>query len=45
MGDTVTLGGKTFTVVGIAKTPLGGQSSDVYVKLRSSRRSPIGSDA
>ena len=23
----------TFTVVGIAKTPLGGQSSDVYVKL------------
>jgi ABC-type antimicrobial peptide transport system permease subunit len=33
LGDTVKLGGKTFTVVGIAKTPLGGQSSDVYVKL------------
>ena len=27
------MAGKTFTVVGIAKTPLGGQSSDVYVKL------------
>ena len=33
LGDTVTLGGKRFTVVGIAETPLGGQSSDVYVKL------------
>jgi putative ABC transport system permease protein len=33
LGDKVTLGGKKFTVVGIAKTPLGGQSSDVYVKL------------
>jgi putative ABC transport system permease protein len=33
VGDTVTLGGKTFTVVGIAETPLGGQSSDVYLKL------------
>jgi ABC-type antimicrobial peptide transport system permease subunit len=33
LGDKVTLGGKTFTVVGIAETPLGGQSSDVYVKL------------
>ncbi len=33
VGDEVTLGGKTFTVVGIAETPLGGQSSDVYVKL------------
>ena len=33
LGDTLKLGGKTFTVVGIAKTPLGGQSSDVYVKL------------
>lgn len=33
IGDTVKLGGKTFTVIGIAKTPLGGQSSDVYVKL------------
>ena len=33
VGDTIKLGGKTFTVVGIAETPLGGQSSDVYVKL------------
>jgi ABC-type antimicrobial peptide transport system permease subunit len=33
LGDTVKLGGKSFDVVGIAKTPLGGQSSDVYVKL------------
>jgi len=33
IGDTVTMGGKSFTVVGIAATPLGGQSSDVYVKL------------
>jgi ABC-type antimicrobial peptide transport system permease subunit len=27
------LGGKKFEVVGLAQTPLGGQSSDVYVKL------------
>jgi ABC-type antimicrobial peptide transport system permease subunit len=33
VGDSVTLGGKKFDVVGIAETPLGGQSSDVYVKL------------
>jgi ABC-type antimicrobial peptide transport system permease subunit len=33
LGDTVALGGKKFTVVGIAETPLGGQSSDVYIKL------------
>ena len=33
IGDSVSIGGKKFTVVGIAKTPLGGQSSDVYVKL------------
>jgi ABC-type antimicrobial peptide transport system permease subunit len=33
LGETVPLGGKRFTVVGIAETPLGGQSSDVYVKL------------
>lgn len=32
-GDELTLGGKAFTVVGIAQTPLGGQSSDVYVPL------------
>jgi len=33
VGDNVELGGKTFAVIGIAETPLGGQSSDVYVKL------------
>jgi ABC-type antimicrobial peptide transport system permease subunit len=33
LGDTVRLGGKKFTVVGLAETPLGGQSSDVYVEL------------
>jgi putative ABC transport system permease protein len=33
LGDELTLGGETFTVVGTAETPLGGQSSDVYVKL------------
>jgi ABC-type antimicrobial peptide transport system permease subunit len=33
LGDDLKLGGKTFTVVGVAETPLGGQSSDVYVKL------------
>lgn len=33
LGDTVRLGGKRFAVVGLAETPLGGQSSDVYVKL------------
>lgn len=32
-GHTVTLGDTKFTVVGIAETPLGGQSSDVYVRL------------
>jgi putative ABC transport system permease protein len=33
LGEIVKLGGKTFTVVGIAETPLGGQSSDLYIKL------------
>ena len=33
VGDTVKLGGNSFTVIGLAETPLGGQSSDVYVKL------------
>jgi ABC-type antimicrobial peptide transport system permease subunit len=33
LGDTIRLGGKTFTIVGIAETPLGGQSSDAYIKL------------
>jgi putative ABC transport system permease protein len=33
VGDTISLGGKTFTVVGLASSPLGGQASDTYVKL------------
>jgi putative ABC transport system permease protein len=33
VGDTVSLAGKAYTVVGLAKTPLGGSSSDMYVKL------------
>jgi ABC-type antimicrobial peptide transport system permease subunit len=33
VGSTVKLKGKTFKVVGLARTPLGGQASDVYVKL------------
>jgi ABC-type antimicrobial peptide transport system permease subunit len=33
VGDTVTLKGEKFAVIGISKTPLGGQSADVYVKL------------
>jgi putative ABC transport system permease protein len=33
VGGTITLGGQKFTIVGLAQTPLGGQSSDVYVKL------------
>ena len=33
VGETIKLGGKTYTVVGLARSPLGGQSSDVYVEL------------
>jgi ABC-type antimicrobial peptide transport system permease subunit len=33
VGETVTLDGKQFTVVGLARSPLGGQASDAYVKL------------
>lgn len=33
VGSKVTLGGKTFTVVGIAGSPLGGTASDAYVEL------------
>lgn len=33
VGDTVTLKGESYKVVGIASPPLGGSSSDVYVKL------------
>ena len=33
LGDRVSVGGKKFRVVGVAEAPLGGQASDVYVKL------------
>jgi putative ABC transport system permease protein len=33
VGEKLTLGGKSFTVVGLAHSPLGGQASDVYIKL------------
>ncbi|HET7743219.1 MAG TPA: ABC transporter permease [Gaiellaceae bacterium] len=33
VGKTIKVGGKKFTVVGIAKTPIGGQASDVYLEL------------
>jgi ABC-type antimicrobial peptide transport system permease subunit len=33
VGSNVKLKGKTFKVVGLARTPLGGQASDMYVKL------------
>ncbi len=33
VGSKISLAGKSFSVIGIATTPLGGQSSDVYLKL------------
>ena len=33
IGDKIKLGGKSFTVVGLARTPVGGQASDLYVEL------------
>ena len=33
VGDDITLKGKKYEVVGIAQAPLGGQASDVYLKL------------
>jgi putative ABC transport system permease protein len=33
VGDSITLGDKKYAVVGLASSPLGGQASDVYVKL------------
>ncbi|MEW6583109.1 MAG: ABC transporter permease [Actinomycetota bacterium] len=33
VGDAISLGGKRFTVIGIASSPIGGTASDVYVKL------------
>jgi putative ABC transport system permease protein len=38
VGDSVKVGGKSFTVVGIAETPLGGQAADVYLKLSQLQR-------
>ena len=37
VGDTISLGGKKFSVIGIASSPIGGSASDVYVKLPPSR--------
>jgi putative ABC transport system permease protein len=33
VGLNLTIGGKTYTVIGLAETPVGGSSSDVYIKL------------
>jgi ABC-type antimicrobial peptide transport system permease subunit len=33
LGDEITLGKQKLKVVGLARTPLGGQSSDIYVEL------------
>jgi putative ABC transport system permease protein len=33
VGDTISLGGEEFRVIGIASSPIGGTASDVYVKL------------
>jgi putative ABC transport system permease protein len=33
VGDTVEVGGKKFTIIGLVKQPLGGTASDVYVNL------------
>jgi ABC-type antimicrobial peptide transport system permease subunit len=33
VGDTIALGSKKFTVVGLSKPPLGGQQSDIYIEL------------
>ena len=33
VGEKLTLDGKPFTVIGLAHSPLGGQASDVYIKL------------
>lgn len=33
VGDTVEVGGKKFTIVGLVKQPLGGTASDVYINL------------
>jgi ABC-type antimicrobial peptide transport system permease subunit len=33
VGDAITIAKRRYTIVGLAKTPLGGQAADVYVKL------------
>ncbi|MGD9695454.1 MAG: ABC transporter permease [Thermoleophilia bacterium] len=33
VGDSIDLGGATFRIIGVASSPIGGTSSDVYVKL------------
>ena len=33
VGDSISLGGKSFRVIGIASSPLGGTATDAYVKL------------
>jgi ABC-type antimicrobial peptide transport system permease subunit len=33
LGDKIKVGGKSYQVIGIAKAPLGGQSSDIYIPL------------
>jgi putative ABC transport system permease protein len=33
VGSTLKIGGKTYTIVGLAQTPLGGASSNVYINL------------
>jgi ABC-type antimicrobial peptide transport system permease subunit len=38
VGDTIDLGGKTFRIIGIASSPIGGTASDVYVKLSTLQR-------
>jgi ABC-type antimicrobial peptide transport system permease subunit len=38
VGERVKLGGESFRIVGLAKAPLGGQSSDIYVRLDTLQR-------
>lgn len=38
VGDTISLGGKAFAVIGIASSPIGGSASDIYVKLATLQR-------
>jgi putative ABC transport system permease protein len=33
LGDKIKVGGKSYEVIGVAKSPLGGQSSDIYIPL------------